>query len=196
MTGGDNSGASSTGCRLPCKRTVGRAPAVRCRSEAPKVTTVASKAFRSRPAILVVVSVTGRACWTSGELRSISVAAIGAEGGGTAAGGANNAATPDVSLGASVVSDDAEGQGSEASSGTAADSWTSTDGVKPDTSDEVQVGLVNGSSVKEPESCGASGTGWIPGSGKKPLLSTEKPLSYLPGPAWFRTSHRPVGRAP
>jgi hypothetical protein len=126
------------------------------------------------------------------------VAAIGA-GGGTAAGGANNDATPDVSLGASGVADTdmSDGQGSEASSGPdAADSWRSMDGAKPDTSDEVQVGLVNGSSVKEPESCGASGTGWIPGSGKKPLLSTEKPLSYLPGPAWFRTSHRPVRRAP
>jgi hypothetical protein len=160
------------------------------------VTTVASRAFKSRPTILVVVSVTGRACWTSGELRSINVAAIGAGGAGTAAGGANNAATLGDSLGATDGSDDADGQGSEASSGTAADSWTSTAGVKLETSDEVQLGLVNGSSVKEPESCGASGTAWIPGSGKKPLLSTEKPLSYLPGPAWFRTSHRPVGRAP
>jgi len=86
------------------------------------------------------------------------VAAIGAEGAGTAAGGASSAATL-APLGASDVSDDADGQGSEASSGTAADSWTPTDGVKPDTSDEVHVGLVNGSSAKELESCGASGTG-------------------------------------
>src|SRR5450755_4132230 len=60
-------------------------------------------------------------------------------------------------------------------------------GAKPGIA-SVQSGAVNGSSALAAANSYATASGTACGSGseKKPLLSTEKPLSPLPGPAWLR----------